>query len=206
MSEESVQKRFPTQVVVMVTILVAVLAAGFLMVPRTEEQRLAFVERMGTTNNGTLLHPAVELSSAGWVDDAGRPWAFRAEEPRWHIVLPVGDVCDEACEELLYITRQIHIRLGKQADRLARVYVNVGGPLSDQQRQFLSDEHPRIQIVHYSADEFSSHFEGTNGEWNGEFRSYLVDPHGIAMMYHDAGLPGGSILKDLNHLLKLSSH
>lgn len=199
MSGETVPRRFPTQVIIMIAILVAVIAAGFLMVPRTEEQRLAFVQRTGTTNNGTLLYPEVDFLETAWLTDG---WS----EPRWRMVLPVGDVCDEACEELLYVTRQIHVRLGKQADRLERIYVNVGGSLTEQRREFLREQHPGLRVVHYSAAEFAAHFEGSNGAWNGEARSYLVDPYGIGMMYHDAGQPGGEILADLNHLFKLSAH
>lgn len=190
----------------MIAILVAVMASGYLMMPRTEEQRLAFVERMGTTNHGTLLYPEVDLSRASWRDEGGLPWSFDSTESRWRMVLPVAEPCAESCRQLLYVTRQIHVRLNKQADRLERIYVNVGGPLSAEHRAFLDSEHPGIQIVHYPADDFAAHFADTNGRWAGEARSYLVDPHGVAMMYHDASLAGSDILKDLNHLLKLSAH
>ena len=206
MSEKNTRRSFPVQVVLMLAILVAVMAAGYLMMPRTEEQRLAFIERMGTTNHGVLLHPAVDLSEAQWRDESGSLWALKTGEPRWHMVLPVAEPCEESCRQLLYVTRQIHVRLGKQADRLQRIYVNVGDPLSAQQQAFLDSEHPGIQIVHYPADEFAAHFADTNGRWSGETRAYLVDPKGIAMMYHDAHLAGSDILKDLNHLLKLSAH
>lgn len=206
MSKTTVPKRFPVQIVLMIAILVAVMVAGYLMMPRTEEQRLAFVERMGTTNHGTLLYPVVNLSEAGWRDDQGQPWSFDESEPRWRMVLPVAEHCDEQCRELLYVTRQIHVRLGKHADRLERIYVNVGGPLSAEQRAFLDSEHPGIEVVHYDAADFAGLFAETNGPWASEARSYLVDPHGVAMMYHDADLAGGDILKDLNHLLKLSAH
>lgn len=206
MKETATPRRFPIQITLMIAILVAVMTAGYLMMPRTEEQRLAFVERMGTTNHGTLLYPEVDLSQADWRDEAGQPWALDASEARWRMVLPVAEPCDENCRQLLYVTRQIHVRLGKQADRLERIYVNVGDPLSAEQQEFLDSEHPGIRIVHYPADDFAAHFSKTNGRWAGETRSYLVDPQGVAMMYHDASLAGSDILEDLNHLLKLSAH
>lgn len=206
MNEASVRKSFPAPVVIMIAILATVMMAGYLMVPHTEEQRLAFVERMGTNNRGILLTSTVDLSAAAWRDDSGQPWTFNTSEPRWRMVIPVGERCDDRCRQVLYVTRQIHVRLGRQADRLERIYVNTDGVLSAEQRAFLDREHAGIQIVHYPAADFSAHFADTNGRWSGEARAYLVDPHGVAMMYHDAGLAGGDILKDLNHLLKLSAH
>lgn len=206
MSGETVRQRFPIQVVIMIAILVGVIGLGFLMVPRTEDQRLAMIERMGTTNHGTLLRPVVDLNAAQWRSEDGMPWTFSEGDRRWRMVIPVGEVCDEACQELLYVTRQIHVRLGKHANRLERIYLNVGGPLSVEQRAFLEREHPQIRIFNYGAGEFAAHFADTNGAWAGEARAYLVDPQGLSMMYHEAGQTGGDILKDLNHLMKLSAH
>ncbi len=206
MSGDAPRQRFPIQVVAMVAVLVAVIGLGFLMVPRTEEQRLAMIDRMGTTNHGTLLRPVVDLNPAQWREEDGGTFTFREGDRRWRMIIPVGDVCDQACEELLFVTRQIHIRLGKHANRLERIYLNVGGPLSPERRAFLESNHPQIRVFHYSADEFAAHYAHTNGAWDGEFRAYLVDPQGLSMMYHDAGQDGGEILKDLNHLMKLSAH
>jgi len=206
MSEQATKGRFPIQVVIMIAILVAVIAFGFLMVPRTEEQRLALVNRLGTTNHGTLLQPVVDLNRAAWRGDDGGLWSLASGGERWRMVLPVGDFCDENCEDLLYVTRQVHVRLGKHANRMERIYLNTGGPLSAERRTYLQNEHPQIRVLHYAADDFADHFAATNGVWQGESRVYIVDPQGISMMFHEAGQSGGDILKDLNHLLKLSAH
>ena len=47
----------------MLIIVIGVIATGFLMIPKTEQQRQKMIERLGTTNMGQLVSPSVDLSS-----------------------------------------------------------------------------------------------------------------------------------------------
>jgi len=51
------QRSFQYQIWLMLIIVFGVILAGFLMVPKTEEERLAMMERMGTTNQGSIVSP-----------------------------------------------------------------------------------------------------------------------------------------------------
>ena len=56
------QRSFQYQIWLMLIVVFGVILAGFLMVPKTEEQRLAMMKRMGTTNQGELISPTVDMS------------------------------------------------------------------------------------------------------------------------------------------------
>ena len=55
------QRSFQYQIWLMLVIVFGVILAGFLMVPKTEEQRIAMMERMGTTNQGEIISPTVDM-------------------------------------------------------------------------------------------------------------------------------------------------
>ncbi len=40
------------------------------------------------------------------------------------VVPAAGGRCDAACENSLYVTRQIHVAMGKEFNRLRRLYVS----------------------------------------------------------------------------------
>ena len=62
------QRGFQYQIWIMLIIVFGVILAGFLMVPKTEEQRLAMMARMGTTNQGEIVSPTVDMGPllAAW--------------------------------------------------------------------------------------------------------------------------------------------
>ena len=57
------QRSFQYQIWLMLIIVFGVILAGFLMVPNTEEERQAMMERMGTTNHGDIVSPTVDMTA-----------------------------------------------------------------------------------------------------------------------------------------------
>jgi len=57
------QRSFQYQIWLMLIIVFGVILAGFLMVPNTEEERQAMMERMGTTNQGDIVSPTVDMTA-----------------------------------------------------------------------------------------------------------------------------------------------
>jgi hypothetical protein len=126
-------------------------------------------------------------------------------------------VCDAACEENLYTTRQIHIAMGKYLNRIRRIYVSDTGPtdtalqverLSDDRPvpvgfdAFLELEHPGTRALTVSHSDFGmlfSELADDSSSW------YLVDPAGWIMMTYDGEVDYKGVMSDLKFLLKNSS-
>ncbi len=86
---------------------------------------LDLVGMVGTANRGTLVQPPRQLDDQTLRDESGSSIKFADLEPRWAMVIPAaGGRCDEACENTLYVTRQIHLAMGKEFNRLRRLYVS----------------------------------------------------------------------------------
>ncbi|MEQ9210012.1 MAG: hypothetical protein RLN96_09255, partial [Pseudomonadales bacterium] len=60
-SPEDPVKNKPWPLYIIVGMVFGVIVLGYLLAPRTEEGKLAWIEILGTTNNGTLMNPPVEV-------------------------------------------------------------------------------------------------------------------------------------------------
>ena len=157
----------------------------------------------GHSNNGTLIDPVVPVQALNLETRAGKPLADRfgpdQAEPQWLLLVAAGD-CNAACEELLYLARQVNIALGKNASRVARAAV-LGSVPADLDARWQTDYRLMERLVPASG-QTPAWPEGINPE--SEPRILLVDPFGNLMMHYGTGHTGKELLKDLKHLLKIS--
>lgn len=155
------------------------------------------------TNNGVLMQPPVSVSTLNLETSSGTPLAERfgpdKTDPEWLMIVAAGP-CGSQCEELLYLTRQVNIALGKNANRVSRAAA-LGSIPSGLQGRWPSE---------YSAMERLVPAEGSQPSWppgispESEPRILLVDPFGNVMMHYGSEHTGKEMLEDLKHLLKLS--
>ncbi len=178
---------------------------------------LDIVGALGTSNSGTLVQPPRQLAEAGLRRQAGT-FDFTALEPKWSFVIPqAGARCAAECEHLLYLTRQIHLAMGKEFGRIQRFYVSDvpvadtnlavsalsdDHPLPPSFAAYLEQEHPLLLPLQAStpqmADLFAEHAVAPD-TW------YLVDPGGWIMMSYDDSVSYKDVIGDLKFLLKNSS-
>jgi hypothetical protein len=175
------------------------------------------VGALGTANRGALVQPPRRLDEQEMRDSSGTPLKYADLEPRWTMVVPVtGGRCDATCEKLLYETRQIHVAIGKDFNRLRRLYVSDTGaantalvvpqlsdgrPVPDNFAAYLANDHHGLQALTLSADGFRALFpeQATDpATW------YLVDPAGWVMMSYNESVPYKDVITDLKFLLKNS--
>ena len=202
---EIAARKSATQIWVILAITASVLFGAFLIVPRNEEQRQSLLNILGTSNKGILLQPAAALTSLDLKSEDGRPWQFGAQKPRWRLLIPVVDGCAEACRDALYLTRQVHVRLEKNAHRLERILLNLGPALNADTLTFLKKEHPHLAVLSADQSAFQATLASTNGVWNPAVNyTYVVDQAGVAMLYFTPEHSGGDMLADLRHLMKYS--
>lgn len=178
---------------------------------------LDLVAILGTANRGELVQPPRLLAETPLREQSGAALDYGSLEPRWTMLLPgaAGD-CDAVCEHTLYVTRQIHVALGKEFNRVRRIYVSqtpVAGvrmaeeTLSDGRAAppdlaaYLAQEQRGLQALVVDRADFDRLFPeylGDPSTW------YLVDPAGWIMMSYNAEIPYKDVISDLKFLLKNS--
>ncbi|MDB2360472.1 hypothetical protein N9V77_01495 [Porticoccaceae bacterium] len=195
-SLDAKQKSFRYQIWLMLIIVFGVIAFGFLMVPKSEEQRQKMIELFGTTNQGQLVKPALDVSSLL----NGIP---ASEKPKWQIVIVGGDTCGQICEDILLNTRQIHMLLGKYTGRVQRTFLQSPNQLLD--TQWLTEQHPFLQLADLDTAQFKQLLVNNSADWDMvSTRYFVVTPDNKAILYFTADNDANGLLDDLKHLLKYS--
>ncbi|WP_067582132.1 hypothetical protein [Endozoicomonas ascidiicola] len=153
----------------------------------------------GRTNKGALLIPPAQLADMQLKD--GNTLIPPSEtEGLWRVVVFGSSECEESqCQESLYKTRQVHIALNKDADRVTRFYI---APNKPEPSTELESEHPGIHWL--SADESNVEMAIGSSQWPSN-QVFIIDPLGNVIMSYQPEQPGGDLLNDLKKLLKASS-
>jgi hypothetical protein len=180
---------------------------------------LDLVGVVGTANRGSLVQPPRQLDNQPLRDQSGSSIKFTDLEPRWAMVVPAsGGRCDADCENSLYVTRQIHLAMGKEFNRLRRLYVSTDtvestqlavrelsdgrtAPPAGEFARYLATEHSGLQALTLSAAGYAALFAehtADSSTW------YLVDPAGWIMMSYNKKIPYKDVITDLKFLLKNS--
>ena len=87
-----------------------------------ERGDIDIVGALGTANSGAILSNPANIGSRLFTDSDGSETSLDALEPKWtFMVVNSGEICDATCSELLYLTRQIRIAIGRDFHRIQRV-------------------------------------------------------------------------------------
>ena len=179
---------------------------------------LDLVGMLGTANRGSLVQPPRQFADLQLLEDGGHAFVYNDVEPRWMLVVAnPAKSCDQDCEHNLYLTRQIHVAMGKEFSRIRRFYV--GGdspadtelavnklsdeaPLPDTFADYLETGHRGLIPLHASAADVAGAFPEQQSDpsvW------YLADPAGWVMMTYNSEVSYKDVISDLKFLLKNSS-
>ncbi|WP_323846080.1 hypothetical protein [Microbulbifer magnicolonia] len=156
-----------------------------------------------TINQGALLERPVNVGQLQFQRPGAAPLQLQAEKPRWRYLILAGGECTAECEQLLYTSRQVHIRLGEKANRVERLLVT-DTPLTDERQRKLHEEHPRLRLLQLDADALQQLRLQTAHANIADTRALLIDQQGFAMMAYDSHHSGNQLLKDIKRLLKYS--
>jgi len=144
------------------------------------------------TNQGTLIQPPVRVND----DNLALPG-------KWVMLIPVKAECDNACERVLYLSRQVRIGLGKDASRIRRVILT-SDSLSTDFLDLLEREHDQVTIIGLGRDA-AAILRNVVTDPLGDPVVFLMDPIGNIMMYYLSSQGGKPMLDDLKRLLKVST-
>lgn len=148
----------------------------------------------GRANKGVLLEPITNLPEA--VPGSA---LYELEGGRWKLVFPYMAACAEDCKDGLYTIRQIRLMLGREMDRVDRVFLHGDAPVDT---LFLQAEHEGlVTLGETSLAAFLVNRIPPEVPANGYF---LVDPLGNLVLYFPPGIRPRDMVSDLKRLLRLS--
>ncbi|MGI1679413.1 MAG: SCO family protein [Cellvibrionaceae bacterium] len=160
-----------------------------------------------TKNKGILIENPVSVTEFELKDNDGKPWLLKDQQPKFRMTFLVDGECDVDCREMLYLTRQVDKRLGKESDQFDRIYINLGGPLTEEFTEFLKAEHPRLTVLTGSREDWQAILANDNqmaDELNGH-EYYLLHRYGALVMAFNESHSGNELLSDLKFLIKTSN-
>lgn len=149
----------------------------------------------GSTNHGTLIDPVINLreflpSSA---------IILNTTDARWRLLYVNETRCDETCHNALHRMRQIRLMLGKNIDRVGRVFLH--GELPPDAVNLVEQHRGLIKISDKDLGKLLHRSRPKDLAAGG---IYLVDPLDNLMMYFSPDTVPGDMADDLKHLLRWS--
>jgi hypothetical protein len=148
----------------------------------------------GSSNNGALLTPVVNIADV-LPDSPVNPLA----DGKWLMLYADAADCSEQCRDALYRQRQTRLMLGKDMDRVVRVFLHGDSPLD---KVFLEGEHPGLITINDKA--LGNLLEEKRPQDLVPGGIYLLDPLANLVMYFPPDLEPRDLVDDIKHLLKLS--
>lgn len=155
----------------------------------------------GRRNFGALIEPQRTLPALEGRDLQGKAVTLTSLKGQWLFISVAGGACDAACQQHLYMQRQLREGLGKSKDRLDWVWlINDTTPVPPEIEPALKD----ATVLRVPAAELSQWLVPESGRSLPE-HLYLVDPLGNWMMRFPAGLNAEGALqvkRDMDRLLR----
>jgi len=158
----------------------------------------------GRSVYGVLIDPQRELPRLTATDRNGAPVDIATLKGQWLLVAVADAACDALCEQQLYLQRQLRESLGREKDRMDRVWlVSDAAPVPERLNNGLHG----ATVLRVPADQLARWLAPVSGHTLAE-HLYVVDPMGNWMMRFPARMDaaGASRAKrDIDRLLRASS-
>jgi hypothetical protein len=155
----------------------------------------------GRRNHGDLIDPQRPLPDLSGTTLDGRSINLRTLKDQWLLISIAGGACDAACANHLYFQRQLREGLGKNKDRMDRVWlVDDAAPVAEALLPALRD----ATVIRVSKEGLAQWLLPQAGQQLQD-HLYVVDPMGNWMMRFAPGVDlttAPNIKKDLEHLMR----
>ncbi len=148
----------------------------------------------GRSNHGALLEPIVNLGDV-LPDSPIHP----LHELSWVLLYSNPDECRETCQDALYTLRQSRLMLGKEMDRVTRVFLHGETPPDT---VFLAAEHAGLMTIEDAG--LAGLLDNKRPADLPEGGYFLIDPLGNLVMYFRPDIDPSDMVDDIKHLLRLS--
>ena len=159
----------------------------------------------GRNNYGELIDPQRPLpQSLPLTDLQGRAVEASSLRGQWLLVVVSGGDCDAACEKRLWLQRQLRETLGREKDRLDKVWlIDDAQPVRAQTLQAVSAVAPTT-VLRVPREALAQWLQPAAGQ-SLEQHFYLVDPMGNWMLRAPGDPEPARLKRDIERLLRASS-
>lgn len=163
------------------------------------------IKPQARTNYSELITPTRGLPSGLPLQDLrDRPVAAETLKGQWLFVVVAGAACDATCERHLYLQRQLRETLGRDKDRLDKVWLvtDTGTPRNDV-LQAIAQGGPTTTL-RVPREALSAWLAPAAGRAL-EQHIYIVDPMGEWMMRAPPDADPAKLKRDLERLMRASA-
>ena len=148
----------------------------------------------GRTNHGALLEPIIAVAEQ--LPDSE---VIARGDGYWSLIYSESGQCGNPCEMALVTIRQSQKMLGKEMDRLKRVFLHGE---SSPDTVFLADEH--AGLIALREDALTALLNNKKPAELSAGGYFLMDPLGNLVMYFEPDIDPSDMVEDIKRLLKLS--
>lgn len=159
----------------------------------------------GRSNYSELIQPSRSLPAALNLRDLdGTPVAPASLRGQWLLVI-VGDAaCDAGCEQRIYLQRQLREMLGRERERLDRVWLLTDDATPRPALLDAAEATGHMTVLRADAAAVAAWLQPAPGQALQD-HLYIVDPMGEWMMRAPAQAEPARLKRDLDRLLRASS-
>ncbi len=158
----------------------------------------------GRRNYGELMEPQRPLPEVATVSLSGQTAPLSALKGQWLLISVGGGACDAACQQRLYFQRQLRETLGKDKDRLDRVWLIQDDVMP---ADALLPAMAQATVLKVKVQDLQAWLPAAKGH-SLDAHLYVVDPLGNLMMRFPADMDAAGAAKakrDLERVLKASA-
>ncbi|SFX30575.1 hypothetical protein [Marinospirillum alkaliphilum] len=109
----------------------------------------------------------------------------------WWLVWIADAPCQATCQQLADQWWRVHRALGREADRVYRLRIE----MAVNESRPLTEALPGERVVHW---------QGNAPDWAAPGQTWLVDPEGRVVLAYDADAPAADLHRDLMRLLRVN--
>ena len=159
----------------------------------------------GRTNYSELIQPLRPIPSGlPLFDLQGAPVRPETLHGQWLLVVVAGGACDTVCEKHLWLQRQLREALGRDKDRLDKVWLISDAASPRAQTLEAITTHTSMTVLRAPARSLAAWLMPSTGRAL-EDHLYIVDPLGNWMMRVPADPEPGRLKRDVGKLLRASA-
>ena len=158
----------------------------------------------GRKNYGELIQPARPLPAVQARLLDGKAYALPALQGQWLLVSVGSSACDEACQKRIYWTRQLREIMGRDKDRIERVWLVMDEAAVD--AKLIPQVHAPAndaQALRVDAATLAAWLPIAAGA-KMQDHIYVVDPYGNLMLRWPADMDAVKAKRDVHNLLRAS--
>jgi hypothetical protein len=156
------------------------------------------------SNYSSLILPTRSLPALPLRTLGGKPVEAASLRGQW-LLLAVGPAgCDQPCQKRLYMQRQLREMLGRERDRIDKIWLVTDTAEPASALRAALDADPTLQVLRVPSEALAAWLQPEAGHAL-EDHLYLVDPMGEWMMRVPADPDPARVKRDLDRLLRAAS-